>query len=507
MKKFKGLRAAALLLTSASALTACGPQKGIVFWSSFGAAYTEVLKKLCNKVQKQTGVEFKHVSQGSYEGILKQMRTAINGRQHPTLAVGYPDHIVSYLGKKVLVPLDDELTTKEKEDYYKTYLDENKFYDNSGKGTQHLYGVPFNKSTELLGYNGVFVDYCATIDSEHCGRDKLPETWQEWRDNGHYYMDIYNDLVSNHSTIYGRTGEKGYYTDLSTTKGDRSKLLSFVDVEEGTNYLMAYDSTDNAFITFVKLWGAQYTELDPDTIKMPVNRRVGNVKFTNNTNKAKVKEMFSFFYNLYQNRLFTTPATFQTAYASTPFEENKVMFMICSSGGLNYNTTIKEKRFSVAPVPYFKDSSAERKYVIAQGANICVTDNGDTKKAVKVLKALTTADIQAEWCVTTGYFPGSKSAANTTRYKNFLKSTDYSNPTATAYREGAAINTTIYNGEGSTWNNFVDAAFDGSADLRENLKPILKQVFVSDGSDAAFNKILKDLKETPDLAIDTINFE
>ena len=93
------------------------------------------------------------------------------------------------------------------------------------------------------------------------------------------------------------------------------------------------------------------------------------------------------------------------------------------------------------------------------------------------------------------------------RYQDFLNETTYEDPILVAYREGTNINTNIYANDSENWNNFVDPAFDGSAQLREALEPLLKQALYSDGTDTAFNKIINDLAKTPDLQVDTINFE
>lgn len=506
MKRIKGLRGLAFLMTAATTLTACGGSSGVQFWSSFGAAYKGALDTMCEMVTKKTGVKIAHESKGSYPEIRRQMISAIAAGDYPSLAVGYPDHIVSYLASNILKPLDEYVKGSAKSDYYANYLEEDVFYDNSGKGVQRLYGVPFNKSTEILGYNGVFVDYCASIDASLA---TVPTTWQGWADKGPAYMDIYNGLVG--KVLYGKLGADGHASDFAFAKGtELSKLLDFTNVVSGKNYLMAYDATDNAFITFLRQWGAEYTVLPDAEAKKPAGRRVGQVKFTGGENLNKAVTMFKFFRNLYKQRIFCIPGTLGADYASKPFKQCQVMFMICSSGGLSHNTTEAEFGFSVAPVPYFDDGENARKYVIAQGANLCLTDAGNTEDAVKVLKALTTGEIQAQWCLQTGYFPGSKSAYETKAYQDFLKSTDTKSPLKTVYRAAAKLNSTIYTNTEEGWHNFVDPAFVGSAILREKLTGLLKAAFaLTDAqaeSDSNYKKIITSLKDNSDLKIQTIQF-
>jgi ABC-type glycerol-3-phosphate transport system substrate-binding protein len=225
--------------------------------------------------------------------------------------------------------------------------------------------------------------------------------------------------------------------------------------------------------------------------------------------------MFKFFRALNKAKVFATPGYLGDSYASGPFENYKVMFMICSSGGLSHNTTKANYNFSVKPVPYYVDESVSpavsRKFVISQGANICMTNSGDAKKAAKVLKALTTGDIQAEWCLQTGYFPGSTSAEKSSAYQKFLNSTDTSNKLMKVYREAAKINSGTYTKSTEKWNNFVDPAFVGSAILREKLQGILKYAFDLKGdvmpSDQEFKNIVLALEDISDLKLNTIKFE
>ena len=95
MKKLASLRGLAFLMTAATTLTACGGGSGVRFWSSFGAAYKGALDTMCEKVTKKTGIKIDHDSQGGYPEIRRQMISAIAAGDYPSLAIGYPDHIVN----------------------------------------------------------------------------------------------------------------------------------------------------------------------------------------------------------------------------------------------------------------------------------------------------------------------------------------------------------------------------------------------------------------------------
>ena len=477
MIKIKKSVLVAFIGVAAMSLTACGKKKGdVLFWSSFGAKYRTVLDSLTADMSSELGINIEHVSQGSYPGIRKEMISSIATGNYPDLAVGYPDHFAQYHGSQILRPLDSYVDASMLADYDANYMPENYLYDQDG--TKHLYGVPFNKSTELLGYNGVFVDYC---DAQYPGENLkvLPQTWDEWKvaktqpesKAGRYYS-CFKDLVQNKKVIYATQAEDGTASNFSSSQGaGQVKVFDYTEVDENVTKLMTWDSTDNAFITLVRQWDAEYTKLPEDQIQINPKRRQGKILFANATNLPKTIDMLKTFNKMYKDDIFGTPGDIGGTFSSEAFSRGCVMFMVCSSGGLSYNTSNWNNRFRVAPIPY---TDASHKCVISQGANICMTKKGDADKSFKVLKALTTGKYQTRWAIETGYFPASNTAADTPEYQNFLNDTSFANKTLVTYREAAQVNENQYRKGG--WNRFVDDAFIGSAVIREQVAYILPNV-------------------------------
>ena len=506
----------ALLATAASALSGCGKKRNagsVLFWSSFGTMYSNQLEKVVTGVQNATGVEIDHQPQGSYDQIYKNMLSVTKDTEYPNLAIGYPDHFASYLGSDILQPLNEYFTQAELNDYYDFYLKENVFYDNGGsKAQERLYGIPFNKSTELMGYNGVFVDYCAA-QSGYEDLAEVPKTWQEWAEKGPRYNTIFRGLIG--KGVFGRQDVFGTASDFEVLPYDRGYagtvtdddgevalpngkklLLDMGRVNSDKAFVLGWDATDNAFITLVRQWNAKYTEVAESEKTKYAKRRVGSVLFNSSDNKTKVANMLMFFRNLHNDGLFTTPKFIEGDYCSTAFADCAVMFMICSSGGLVYNTANWHHRFRVAPIPYNAETGL--KTVISQGANITMTTVGEYENAAKVMKAFTTGEWQAEWCMATGYYPCSKSATNSEKYQNFIHQADkkdgsgnwvpitdpteaknsgaYRAPLAVAYREGSKLNEEHYMNESLGWEKFVDPAFEGSSKLRGVVKKILDTI-------------------------------
>ena len=481
MKKSIGL---ALLVTAASAITACfGKKDGtdantVLFWSSFGGSYTDVLNGITAKAAEQTGVSIEHVSQKSYDNILSEMTSAIAMEDYPNLAMGYPDHFATYLAADILRPIQSYLTSDILSDYYPEYMSENEFYNYDGTSKEY-YALPFNKSTELLGYNGVFVDYCAEVLGEEYRTP--PQTWAEWETKGPQYNAILQELTANSRTLYAIQDNDGTAHDFSFAPAEgKKKLLEFSSENLSQIKLMSWDATDNAFITLVRQWGGEYTTLPASEMSNPIKRRKGHVRFTAPDVQPTVIECLKFFNRLNKQGIFGVPAELGDSYSSEAFAKNKVMFMVCSSGGLSYNNTgdAWNRRFRVAPIPY-KDAS--HKYVISQGANICMTDKGNADDNFKVMRALTSGELQTAWCLETGYYPCSKSAAESQAYRDFLSEEKYPaqgvTATRVAYREGSVVNSDHYMNRAEAWNKFVDPAFVGSSLIRDAVENLFRNVF------------------------------
>lgn len=520
MKKFKSTAAITLLAVTAGALSSCGEKK-VQFWSSFGQTYQAALKSVIDHVQEDTGIEIEHESQGSYPTTYKNMVAMIGPMTYPDIAMGYPDHFAHYIGSDILVPLEEKVSKSVQDDYYEEYMDENWFVDS--EGNKHLYGVPFNKSTEVLGYNGTFVQYCADYckDNGHDGDPLwnlgvIPQTWQDWAKRGPQYMIVYKGMVG--KVLYGKrtstgdaiSGQFKLYAKADAPKsGDaftndsdgREPLIDMTNVAESDLRLVSWDATDNAFITLIKQWGAKYTELPTSQLSEEMDERVGDLLFASAAQKDTVIDCLQFFKNLQTQQIFNTPKSGD--FSSDAFANGSVMFMVCSSGGLSYNTKRPSYRFKIAPIPYFDDGTA-RKLVISQGANICMTDANPKRydANVKVLEKLTTAQYQTEWCLKTGYYPCSKSAAESDEYQNFLHEADpskiqeyadahgmsyadrekevYATQARVAYREGSQVNSDYYMNSNTGWKKFVDEAFIGSAEIREVVKNAFMYTFNSD---------------------------
>lgn len=510
-------------LTVSASACAGGEKHDLDFWHNFGTNYTDHLTDSFITPMKQVnGVDVGAKSKGSYDGLKEELSKTVATESFPNMATGYPDHFaaysrVSYHGKPTgiladLTPyMNDETLNqihKEKygytfrEDFYEEYMVENETICYDSNDNPLTIGLPFNKSTEVMGYNGIFIDYVKTLHPEV----SVPKTWAEMALYGPTFREVQMSL--NGKYLCGNVDADGTGSNftVSTDASATNILLDFSKATNANSAVFSWDSLANMFITLVRQFDSQFTSYtEADRHAAQLKDRHGYMEFysdvyygtdTSKTNKQKtlaaMQMVRDFAGTSDATRIFAHPAFFSEgssgAYSSDAFAANKVMFTICSTGGLTYNLKNGAQRFRIAPVPY-KD--ATHKYVISQGANLTVFNkvsaakpelklDGTIKLAFETLIRMSTGSYQAEWAKRTGYYPASRSASNDPIYKDFLAGaddpTDPEFTTKRAYREGAKLNNDEYMNPDNHWVKFVDPGFVGSAEIRSRVDTIVSSI-------------------------------
>ncbi len=527
MRKFKF---SSLALFGAIALSAasCGsPSSGgtgdgkkgpMVFWHNFGVNYTsDVNEALINPLANDNLIVEAESKKG-YDNLLSEIVKSAATNQYPNIATGYPDHFAQYSRISypssptgILVDLNKYLNDENselnqlhkqkygrliKDDYYPEYMGENQSISYDANDNPYTVGLPFNKSTEVIGYNGVFFDYAKSLHPEV----KVPETWDEWKTYGPTFRELQLDLIDNHYYLTYELGSDGYATNFAkvTDKpAEGVKYLDFTQITDRTkSSVLAWDSEANMFITLVRQFGAQftsYTAADRHDESIPVQKRHGYVEFLSGDNKAKTLQAMQMVLDLAGDgsdmgkQIFAPTGTFGS-YSSGAFAMNAVLFTICSTGGLSYNINANQE-FRVAPVPY---NTADKKFVISQGANITVFDQGYigseagksytaeemANMCFESIVKMTTGDNQAKFASLTGYFPASKSATESQVYQDFLKGTE-TDPIKRAYRDGARVNNEQYMASDKGWTKFVDPGFLGSSEIRSSVGTLITYIITN----------------------------
>ena len=398
---------------------------------------------------------------GENEGVAIEMAGKITAGM-PNLTFAYPDHEAAYVENNSIVRLNyyfenDGDDTFNISDFYKDYMAENQAIEFQDDGTPYTLGVPFNKSTEVLVYNESFFNWATTRDASIT----VPSTWDELLTVG----PKINTLLAPYFGKYIGSNSIAYNKESDMPAGV-STIFDFSTVAESDFRPLSYDSQSNFFITACRQWGGKYTEVEKGN---------GYLAF----DSTEVKSALSYFQDGYNRKALGIPANWDEAkYSSTPFKYLETVMAIGSSAGVSNDAPTGNKfTINVAPLPYHE---ADKKFVISQGTNLVMLDQGTNAQRIaawKLIKYLS-KEANGEFSALTGYFPSCEYASQSEAYSTFLSQV----PASTAdkiRRNTALVNRDIYMASGSTWTKFVDPPFSGSSTVRNAVDSAMRLVSVS----------------------------
>ena len=421
-----------------------GSEVTITFYHSMGAKLQGVLNDYIvefNKLYPNITVE--HASQGDYDGVRDQIKTALTAGNQPNIAYCYPDHVALYNVAKAVVPLDAFIestisvkdatgaetvlgfTAEQIADFIPGYYAEGTAFDAAGT----MYTLPMSKSTEALYYNKTFFEQNGL---------KVPTTWEEM-----------------------------------------GKLCEQIKAIDPDCIPLGYDSEANWFITMCEQYGSDYTTLDKNA----------HFKFNNETNQSFVK----MFREWHQKGYVTTEEIYgsYTSGLFTATEGQKCYMVIGSTGGASYQqppqidgTPLFETNMATVP-----QINPEAPKVISQGPSLCIFTDSNPQEVVAswlFVKFLTTnVEFQAAFSMASGYAPVIQSVQNNEVYKQWLdKANGYTNLTAMSVKL-ALSQSNAY---------FVSPAFNGSSAARDEVGKLMQSALVYTGNDV--DAKIKELFET-----------
>jgi len=461
----------------------------IVMWTGFGSKINTIMEELLEDFTKKTGIIVDYEAKGGYPNLLKAINLAATSGKFPHIANGYPDHFASYIKSHILLKLDgilendklrgeaegaytqngvrfgnDGIRLLDYKDFYADYTIENETLEYKEDGSGYVYGVPFNKSTEVMVYNADLFEWAAGNDTY---KDKIyvPVTWGDVKSVGLEIINLLKPGFKVGTTDGKILGDDGtwYETTEKLSAAGAKVVMNLTAVTEDQFRPFTYDATANLFITLVRQYGAQYTEVD----KTRAGR--GFVTFNDANNKAATKAAMDMLKDLFDTKVMAIPSFYNELYCSSAFTNYKSVMNVGSSAGLS-NITSAKIRTKCAPIPV-KD--AEHKFVISQGTSLGLFNRGTDKERLAAWKLMIYLSQQENGKFTsqTGYYPTCSYSYESDDYQAYLES-DLHSRTEELELDSANINNEIYNGEGTTWTKFVDPGFRGSADIREAIDVI-----------------------------------
>ena len=428
----------------------------ITFWTPFGQTPLEATQKKAKDfsaiIKKETGVTVNiDVSyQGQYKDLLEKISKGFATANVPTMAVAYPDHVATYLGKSPdyvydIDPFFDDPnigfgTQKylgdsaeyDEEDILEAYLDEGRHYSKEG-----TYSYPLMKSSEVLYYNRDAVETIMGLIPDGF----LPNAS---RSSAAAFVESlsWDDLI-----------EVARYA-----LEHKNQILDTITVP------IWYDSDSNLFISKMYQEEIDFTSITAEG--------VGHIEFETGEARTATEDMVNSLAAAAKDGLLTTKGVKGT-YGSDAFTRGECIFEVGSSGGAGYTAPSGEAfTFDVAAVP----ASNNNPLYISQGPDIAFIRNPGVSDSLNAIRAryawqfakyLTNPESNVYLCVygSEGYVPVRYSAYETAEYNEFL-------------REGETIAATAKVLLNSIQGNFLTTdTFIGSAELRDQVGGVLTQVF------------------------------
>lgn len=503
MKSLKLLLIAPFAVAALSAVTSCGTARfvpgspdtdkidvtldtrgtTITMWSGFGSDMSKCLEDRLEEFTAKTGIIVKHESKSGYPNLLKAINLASTSGSFPNIANGYPDHFASYVKSNILLRLDgllendakrgdvtgaytqngkrfgaDGIKLMDYEDFYDDYVVENETLEFKEDGTGYILGVPFNKSTEEMVYNADLFDWAA---KQEAWKDRIfvPKTWAEVKSVGTAVKELVKPLFKVGDTAGKILADDGnvYATSAEVEAANAKIVMNMTAVLEKDFRPFTYDAGANLFITLVRQYGGQYTEVD----KTKTGR--GYAVFDSDETRAALTMLK----DLFDSGIAAIPSFYNELYCSNAFKAYKSVMNVGSTAGLA-NITSNAIKTKIAPIPY-KD--AEHKYVISQGTSLGLFNKGTDKQKLAAWKLMVYLSQQdnGQFAADTGYYPTCDYSYNSDGYQEYLDSTVKSD-TDKLRLASAEVNNNEY--VENHWNKFVDPGFRGSADIREQVELI-----------------------------------
>ena len=415
---------------------------------------------------------------GSYDDLRSTTILDINAGTKgniPDLLIGYPDHFVEYYGGSNLVNLqffiddpDVGYTAEEMSDFLPAYIHENRGFDS--EFPDDIYGLPFNKSTEVMVYNKTAFE---VLFGENY-LEKVPTTWDEVDAVGKEILQkVKNGELDN-------TFVETY--DPETDESTYLKVSNYLSDPENIKFIpFGYDSSDNAFITLTRQFGGQYTER--------VSVFEGLIRFDN----AESRSAMAYFQNMKNNGTFGVAASLGGQYNSDAVKLIQVLMTVGSTAGVGYNSSDKyDYELGFAPIPYYNEDA---KYVIQQGTNIgMLSHNSNEEKLASWLfvKYLLRPENTAKFAMATGgYLPVRTSAYATEEYTEYLE-----NPTIDKAAFSAAAKIALNEYIEKEYISFVDNAFISSSRIRTEAGRIFDSIIVNNANiDARYKEAYNTLSK------------
>ncbi|MCM3766803.1 ABC transporter substrate-binding protein [Neobacillus niacini] len=203
----------------------------IEFWHAMTGGLEKTLQTMTEEFNdSQSNITVKLVNQGTYDDLNKKLMAAAKSHTSPAMAQAYGDWMQDYINNELITDLTPYIQNKtvgwseaELNDIVKVFREENTW-------NNKFYGVPFNKSTEILFYNtDMFKENNLTVPTTWDELEKAAQTLTKGNVVG---MGFENAIGLNFPTWVQQAG--GKFVDVDSQKvtfdtAEGKKALTFLN--------------------------------------------------------------------------------------------------------------------------------------------------------------------------------------------------------------------------------------------------------------------------------------
>lgn len=196
----------------------------ITFWHAMNGEQETALKKLVDKFTKEnSNIKVTLQNQSSYPDLQQKITaTTASPKDLPTITQAYPDWLLNAMDENLVVDLKPYIENKTlKFDNYDDILEG---FRQASTIDGKIYGMPFNKSTEVLWYNKTLLD-------KH--NIAVPTTYEEFAKASKEVKEKANivgggfDSLSNYYTTYLKNEDVTFDSKLDPTSEASKKAVNY----------------------------------------------------------------------------------------------------------------------------------------------------------------------------------------------------------------------------------------------------------------------------------------
>ena len=408
-----------------------GDQIVVKFWHANGQAIQQTIQQMIDSFEAEhPNVTVEQTSAGNYDQLLSNVKDYIQTGDIPAIVQTYPDHVSAYLHSQSVVDLNEYIYDEEvgfdalgidPSVYVPNFYAEGSLY-----GSDAMYSLPLNKSTEVVYYNqDIFAKYdwfvtVLGLNSSDVYSKYAPVAYDAEGNINADEREIKDDFIWNPTwQDFEKIGAAFKTTAEYAAKIAEGKMASG----------FGYDSEDNLFITLTQ----QFAALDENEAYGPRGEQAytrfgstgdlvnGEFTFLNADNKY-ARQAVQYFKDQVDLSHFATSGILGANYCSDAFKDGQIVITCGSSAGATYNNGSTFKT-GVATYPQLEGTPEDKYQVIQQGTNITLLDQVDDeveKYAWLFMLHMINFENSLKFSTSTSYFPIRTDVYESQKYQDFV---------------------------------------------------------------------------------------